>query len=178
MSLKEVDARVGVAIVMEVATGDIKAIVNMERTSDGRFAEMKNHAVSDLLEPGSVFKTASLLVALDDEKVDTTLRVETGGGIWMMYGRAMKDHNWHRGGYGTLTLPKVLYNSSNIGTSRIIDDNYRHHPEQFVEGIYRTGLADDLGFHSLALRQHASECLKRIRPASTGPTGATRRCPG
>ena len=142
--LKEVDARVGVAIVMEVATGDIKAIVNMERTSDGRFAEMKNHAVSDLLEPGSVFKTASLLVALDDEKVDTTLRVETGGGIWMMYGRAMKDHNWHRGGYGTLTLPKVLYNSSNIGTSRIIDDNYRHHPEQFVEGIYRTGLADDL----------------------------------
>lgn len=142
--LKEVDARVGVAIVMEVATGDIKAIVNVERDSEGNFLEMKNHAVSDLLEPGSVFKTASLLVALDDEVVDTTYAVETGGGVWMMHGRPMRDHNWHRGGYGRLTFPQVLYNSSNIGTSRIIDEHYGNHPEKFVEGIYRTGIADDL----------------------------------
>lgn len=142
--LKLINGNVGVAIVMEVQTGDIKAIVNMEKCGDGLYRERKNHAVSDLMEPGSVFKTASILVALDDGKCDTTKRVDTGGGVWPMYGRNMKDHNWHRGGYGMLTLPQTLHFSSNIGVSRIVDEYYHKQPEKFVEGIYRTGLADDL----------------------------------
>ena len=145
--LKEIDGNVGVAIVMEVATGDVKAIVNMEKCKVGEeitYRELKNHAVSDLLEPGSVFKTASLMVTLDDGMCDTTKRVETGGGVWPMYGRNMKDHNWHRGGYGTLTFSQTLHFSSNIGVSRIVDEYYHNKPEKFVEGIYRTGLADDL----------------------------------
>ena len=143
--LEKINGNVGVAIVMEVATGDVKAIVNLEKTPSGEYRERKNHAVSDLLEPGSVFKTASIMVALDDGVVDTTTHVETGSGVWPMYGCQMRDHNWHRGGYGMLTLPQTLMVSSNIGVSRIIDDHYRKHPEKFVEGIYRTGLADDLG---------------------------------
>ena len=144
--LKEPDVHgdVGVAIVMEVATGDIKASVNMEKCGDGEYRERKNHAVSDLMEPGSVFKTASIMVALDDGVVDTTARVETAGGVWPMYGREMRDHNWRRGGYGMLTLPQTLMVSSNIGVSRIIDDHYRNCPEKYVEGIHRLGLADDL----------------------------------
>ena len=142
--LKEINANVGVAIVMDVPTGDIKAIVNMEKCFDGEYREIHNHAVSDLLEPGSVFKPASILVALDDGVVDTTCHVETGGGIWPMYGREMKDHNWRKGGYGMLTLAQTLWYSSNIGVSRIIDDHYRNNPEKFVKGIYRTGLHDDL----------------------------------
>ena len=142
--LKEINANVGVAIVMDVPTGDIKAIVNMEKCFDGEYREIHNHAVSDLLEPGSVFKPASILVALDDGVVDTTYRVETAGGIWQMYGRDMKDHNWRKGGYGMLTLAQTLWYSSNIGVSRIIDDHYRNNPEKFVKGIYRTGLHDDL----------------------------------
>ena len=142
--LKEINANVGVAIVMDVPTGDIKAIVNMEKCFDGEYREIHNHAVSDLLEPGSVFKPASILVALDDGVVDTTYHVETGGGIWPMYGREMKDHNWRKGGYGMLTLAQTLRYSSNIGVSRIIDDHYRNNPEKFVKGIYRTGLHDDL----------------------------------
>lgn len=142
--LKEINANVGVAIVMDVPTGDIKAIVNMEKCFDGEYREIHNHAVSDLLEPGSVFKPASILVALDDGVVDTTYHVETGGGIWPMYGREMKDHNWRKGGYGMLTLAQTLWYSSNIGVSRIIDDHYRNNPEKFVKGIYRTGLHDDL----------------------------------
>ncbi len=142
--LKAINGNVGVVIVMEVATGDIKAIVNMEKCPDGVYRERKNHAVSDLLEPGSVFKTASILVALDDGVVDTTYMVATGGGVWNMHGRNMKDHNWTRGGYGTISLPRSLEVSSNIGVSRIIDDHYGKNPEKFVEGIYRTGLADDL----------------------------------
>ena len=163
--LKLINGNVGVAIVMEVQTGDVKAIVNMEKCGDGEYRERKNHAVSDLLEPGSVFKTASILVALDDGKCDTTKRVETGGGIWPMYGRNMKDHNWHRGGYGMLTLPQTLHFSSNIGVSRIVDEYYHAHPEKFVEGIYRTGLADDL---HIPLAGSSPAVIRKPRMDKTG----------
>lgn len=140
----DVNGNWGVAIVMEVKTGDVKAIVNMEKCGDGQYRERQNRAVSNLMEPGSVFKTASIMVALDDGVVDTTYRVNTAGGVWPMYGREMRDHNWRRGGYGMLTLPQTLMVSSNIGVSRIIDDHYHNTPEKFVQGIYRLGLADDL----------------------------------
>ena len=141
--LKEINANVGVAIVMEVKTGDVKAIVNMTKCADGEYYEIKNNAVSDLLEPGSVFKTASIMVALDDGVVDTTFMVDTGSGIWEMHGSKMKDHNWHRGGYGVISLPRALEVSSNIGVSRIIDQFYGKEPEKFVQGIYDLGLAED-----------------------------------
>ncbi len=142
--LKLINGNVGVAIVMDVPTGDIKAIVNMTKCSDGVYREVKNNAVSDLMEPGSVFKTASIMVALDDGVVDTNYHVETFGGVMDMHGAKMRDHNWRRGGYGRLSLPQTLEYSSNIGVSRIIDEHYAQHPERFVEGIYRTGLASDL----------------------------------
>lgn len=142
--LKKIGGDLGVAILMEVKTGDIKAIVNMSRCADGEFREIKNNAVADLREPGSVFKTASMLVALDDGVVDTTYRVDTGSGVWPMHGRAMKDHNWRNGGYGNISFSRILEVSSNIGVSRIIDEKYGKNPERFIEGIYRTGLAADL----------------------------------
>ena len=142
--LKLIGGDLGVAILMEVETGDIKAIVNMTLCPDGEYREVKNNAVADLREPGSVFKTASILVALDDGVVDTTYLVDTGCGIKNMHGRDMKDHNWRRGGYGTISLPRILEVSSNIGVSRIIDEKYGSRPERFIEGIYRTGLAADL----------------------------------
>ena len=142
--LKLINGNVGVAIVMEVKTGDIKAIVNMTKCEDGEYREVKNNAVSDLLEPGSVFKTASILVYLDDHKCDTNLWVETYGGVMDMHGAKMRDHNWRRGGYGKISLPRTLEVSSNIGVSRIIDEHYAKNPEKYVEGIYRTGLHDNL----------------------------------
>ena len=141
---EEVNGDVGVAIVMEVKTGDVKAIVNMSKGADGEYHESKNSAVSDLLEPGSVFKTACIMVALDDGVVDTTYSVDTGNGIWEMYGAKMRDHNWHKGGYQVLTLPQTLERSSNIGISRIIDKYYSKNPEKFVQGIDRLGLRTDL----------------------------------
>jgi cell division protein FtsI (penicillin-binding protein 3) len=57
-----------------------------------------------------------------------------------MHGRVMKDHNWRRGGYGRISVPEVLMYSSNIGVSRLIDDNYKDHPEKFVDGLYREGV--------------------------------------
>lgn len=142
--LKLINGNVGEAIVMEVQTGDVKAIVNMTKCDDGEYREVKNDAVSDLLEPGSVFKTASIMVALDDGVVDTNYHVDTFGGIMDMHGAKMRDHNWHRGGYGRLSLPQTLEFSSNIGVSRIIDEHYGKNPEKFVQGIHRLGLAEDL----------------------------------
>ncbi|MBM6992534.1 MAG: PASTA domain-containing protein, partial [Prevotella sp.] len=142
--LKEINGNVGVAIVMEVQTGDIKAIVNMEKCVDGEYREIKNHAVSDLLEPGSVFKPISIMTVLEDGLCDTNKVVDTGGGIWPMYGREMKDHNWRRGGYGVMTMPKTLKVSSNIGVSRIVDEYYHKNPEKFVQGVYRSGITADL----------------------------------
>ena len=143
--LHEVGGDVGVVIVMEAATGDVKAMVNMAKIGDGSYAEIKNNAVSDLLEPGSVFKTASMMVALDDGVCDTNYVVSTGGGIRDMYGAKMRDHNWSRGGCGTINMAGAMRKSSNIGVSVIIDKFYRKHPEKFVEGLYRLGIHDDLG---------------------------------
>ena len=143
--LKEINANVGVAILMEVKTGDVKAIVNMTKCNDGVYREIRNNAVSDMMEPGSTFKTASIMVALEDGKITPDQIVETGHGVYMMHGRPMRDHNWHRGGYGAIDITKVLMVSSNIGVSRVIDENYHNQPEKFVEGLYKLGIASPLG---------------------------------
>ncbi len=148
--LKEVKGEKGVVILMEVATGDIKAMVSMTHVVDSAthtdgYYEIQNDAINALWEPGSTFKTSSIMVALEDGKIDTSTCVETGNGIYMMHGRPMKDHNWRKGGYGRLTVPGVLEQSSNIGVSRLIDDAYHDKPEEFVKGLYRQGVGISLG---------------------------------
>lgn len=138
--LKELNAEVGVVVLMEVKTGDVKAIVNLTRVAPGCYAEVKNNAITDLWEPGSTFKTASMMVALEDGMVKRGDIVETGNGQWLMHGRVMKDHNWHKGGYGTITVDECLMYSSNVGVSRIIDEHYKDHPEKYVDGLYREGV--------------------------------------
>ena len=138
------EASIGVAILMEVQTGDVKAIVNMRRCSDGVYRELFNDAISYRCEPGSVFKTASILVALDDGVVDTSYVINTGSGILPMHGAKMKDHNWHRGGYGSINLARTLEVSSNIGVSYTIDHFYGDNPRKFVDGLYRVGIGQDL----------------------------------
>lgn len=140
--LKEINADVGVAIVMEVKTGDIKAIVNIDKCIDGEYREIKNHAVSDLMEPGSVFKTASVMTALEDGVCDTSFTIPTGNGVWHIYGRDMKDSHWRTGGFGTISLGRAMELSSNIGISYMVNKFYYNNPEKFVRGIYRTGIND------------------------------------
>lgn len=136
------DARTGVVIVMEVATGDIKAIVNMNRLESGAYFESKNNALTDILEPGSTFKTASLLVALDDKKISINDSVDANRGLYKFGSATMRDHNWNKASaYGVLSVPQVLMYSSNVGTARLIDENYVKEPGKFVEGLHRMGLA-------------------------------------
>lgn len=142
--LKKWNASMGVTILMEVKTGDVKAIVNMRRAENGQYYERFNDAISYRCEPGSVFKVASFLVALDDGVVDTSYVIHTGCGILNMHGAKMKDHNWHRGGYGDINVARALEVSSNIGVSYVIDHYYGSNPRKYVEGLYRVGIGQDL----------------------------------
>jgi len=147
--LKELNAEVGVVVLMEVQTGDVKAIVNLTRIAPGVYAEVKNNALTDLWEPGSTFKTASMMVALEDGVITRDDAVDVGNGVYMMHGRPMKDHNWRKGGYGRkISVDECLMFSSNVGVSRIIDEHYHAHPEKYVDGLHRegVGVAFDLPF--------------------------------
>lgn len=138
--LEEIGAISGLALLMEVKTGDIKAIVNLERAGNGKYYERTNNALRNLSEPGSTFKVASVMVALEDGEITPDAGFDTGNGIKEMYGRKMRDYNWGRGGFGYLTVEETLMFSSNIGVSGIIDEHYKNKPGKFVDGLYRMGL--------------------------------------
>jgi cell division protein FtsI (penicillin-binding protein 3) len=166
--LKEINGEMGVAILMEVKTGDVKAIVNMQRGADGEYHEMVNNAISYRCEPGSVFKVASFLVALDDGVVDTSFVIHTGSGVMEMHGRPMKDHNWRRGGYQDINMARALEVSSNIGVSYIIDKFYGSNPTKYVQGLYRIGIHEDLklplvGYHSPWIRMPDTKTTDRSK---------------
>jgi len=137
-------ADMGVVVLMETQTGDVKAIVNLSLYDDGEYYEARNFALAALMEPGSTFKTASILVGLDDGTLDVNETTNGNGGVYNMYGSSMKDHNWNRGGYGEMDVAHTLMYSSNIGVSRLIDKHYHNHPEKFVEGLHRIGIGTDL----------------------------------
>ena len=146
--LTNLQAEAGVAIVMEVKTGEVKANVNMTRAGDGKYYEMRNLAVSNLMEPGSTFKTASIMVAMEDGYITPDYEVETEQGIVNMHGSRMRDWNWYKGGYGVINVTKILEVSSNIGVSRIIDKFYGDNPQKFIDGIKRMSIDTplNLGF--------------------------------
>lgn len=166
--LKEVNGEMGVAILMEVETGDVKAIVNMIKNNEGRYIEAVNSAISYRCEPGSVFKVASFLVALDDEVVDTSYVIHTGSGVMEMHGRMMKDHNWRRGGYQDINVARALEVSSNIGVSHVIDKFYGSNPTRYVKGLYRVGIHEDLklplvGYHPPYIRMPDTKTTDRSK---------------
>jgi len=145
LTKETVHGDMGVVVLMEVQTGDVKAIVNLTRCEDGEYREIMNNAISYRCEPGSVFKPASIMVALDDGVVDTSYVIHTGSGVLNMHGRDMKDHNWRRGGYQDINVARALEVSSNIGVSHVIDKFYYEHPEKYVDGLYRIGIHENLG---------------------------------
>ena len=138
--LRRINATSGTVVMMEVATGEVRAISNLGLTASGDYYETQNYAVSDQSEPGSTFKTFSMIVAMEDGVVQPNDSVDTGNGLKLMYGRMMTDHNANHGGYHMLTAAKSIWFSSNIGVSSLIDKKYRSQPCKFVDGLYRMGL--------------------------------------
>jgi cell division protein FtsI (penicillin-binding protein 3) len=133
----------GCAILMEVETGDIRAIANLARNSNGKYAESYNYAIAESTEPGSTFKLASMIVALEDGYIDLDDTIDTGKGAVRYYDKVIRDTRW--GGYGVITVKEAFEVSSNVALSRIIHDHYRKRPEAFVERLYRMHLNEPVG---------------------------------
>jgi len=140
--LRRVRAASGTVVLMEVATGQVRAISNLGLTPSGDYFETQNYAVSDLSEPGSTFKTFSMMVALEQGMVHPNDSIDTGDGLRVMYGRNMTDHK--RGGYHMQTAATSIWYSSNIGVSGLIDKHYKNQPCRFVDGLYKLGLNRDM----------------------------------
>lgn len=133
------NAASGIVVLMEVPTGDIKAIASLTKTESGQFSEIQNNAVKELFEPGSTFKPVSMMVALDDGRIKLTDSVFCEYGRYTGFGggAVMTDAG---NGYGWLDVPGIIKNSCNIGTSKLINAAYKKKPEEFVDGINRTGI--------------------------------------
>lgn len=142
--LRSIGARAGMCILMEVQTGNIKAISSLSRLENGGYAEIDPRAVTNMMEPGSVFKPMSFMVAMEDGKIDMNTTCNTGNGIREMHGRKMRDSDWRKGGNGVLTVPEIIKKSSNVGVSTLIDNAYASNPDQFVAGLQRIGIMEDL----------------------------------
>jgi cell division protein FtsI (penicillin-binding protein 3) len=143
-------AESGTAILMEVETGDIKAIANYGRDKKGKLIEgFQNYAIgnSGCADPGSTFKLVSLVVALDDGKVDTSTIVDTGSGVWKYKDQTIRDSDWRYGGHGEITVKEVFEKSSNVGVAKIITQHYGRNQEAFIDRIYSFGLNRPLGLN-------------------------------
>lgn len=143
--IKEIEARYGCAVVMDVKTGDILAIANIGKNTNGDYTETFNYAIGRRAEPGSTFKVVSMMVALDDGVVDPNDKVETGTGVVKYYDKKVTDWNADRGGNGTITAKEVIKYSSNVGISKIIYENYNTRKTDFVDRIYSMNLNKPLG---------------------------------
>ena len=128
--LSEINAQSGQVIVMEVQTGQIKALVGLTRKDSTNYQPCENFSVwqsTGLMHP------ISLLAALETGKVKLSDKVDTGNGIYQIHGRELKDHNWHRGGYGELTVQEGLAVGSNIATYKTMEKAFGDNPQTFFD---------------------------------------------
>ena len=139
--LEYYEAEHGTVVVMDVASGAIKAVANLGRTSKGTYYEKLNYAVGESHEPGSTFKVIALAAALEDRVIDTATIVDTRLGSKAFYGRMITDTK----GHGKISAAKALEVSSNIGLASLIDDAYESNPEQFLNFLEQWGLDTPLG---------------------------------
>jgi cell division protein FtsI (penicillin-binding protein 3) len=141
--LKKHQATAGCVVLMEVETGHVKAIANLQRNKDSLYVESLNHAITSSTEPGSTFKLVNLIALLEDGLIKETDSIDTRNGI-MRYGNyVVKDS--HEGGYGKITVARGLEVSSNTVFTQIINDNYKEKPAQYIDRLRSMGIDQKLG---------------------------------
>ncbi|MEO0333667.1 MAG: penicillin-binding transpeptidase domain-containing protein, partial [Bacteroidota bacterium] len=143
-ALYEHDAEYGCAVVMEVQTGEIKAISNLTTRKDGKYAEIYNYAVGGLTEPGSTFKLPSVIALIEEANLQLEDTIATGDGLHRFYDRTMRDYK--RGGFGTVNLEEAFAKSSNIAISRWVDRYFGMKSNRYIEYLQKMGLTEPLGF--------------------------------
>ncbi len=134
------------AILMEVKTGDIKAVANLG-FENGNYYENYNYALghAGCYEPGSTFKLISLMAALEDGLVDTCDVFDTGSGVWKYKGRTIYDSDYKYGGHGEISVKRIFELSSNVGVAKIITACYEKNPKAYVDRVFSFGVNKPLG---------------------------------
>jgi len=141
-ALTENQADHGCVIVMDVHTGELKALANFTRTKSGAYEERFNYAIGESAEPGSTFKLASYLVALENHKLDTSTLVDTHNGRFLLHNHFIVDSH---SGLGIITAKKAFEESSNVAAASLISDAFGNSPREFTTGLEKLGLNKRLG---------------------------------
>ena len=128
--LETLNADAGMVIVMNVETGAIRAVAK------------KNLSENDTVETASLFQAPCMTVALDDGVVLPDDELDTGNGIFEYKGITVRDHNYERGGYGTITAGQIIPFSSNVGMAKIILKGYENNPNKLIDGLHQLGFTD------------------------------------
>lgn len=145
--LVEVNADWGCAVVMDVKTGAVKALANLDRMREGVYMESTNHALADLIEPGSTFKSISMLAVLNVNGVNPEDTVDVGNGLWTIgRGLIIRDHNAHRGGYGKITYDESIHYSSNVGVARAVHHTFDNNQQAYLDQLNRMNVFDKIDF--------------------------------
>lgn len=166
-ALEDHDADYGSVVVMEVSTGEIKAISNLTKNKkNNEYREVFNYAVQGLTEPGSTFKLASMIALLEDSKLKLSDSIDTGKGAYKFYNQTMRDHK--PGGYGMISVSQAFEFSSNIAVSKMIYSQFGSDPQRYVDYINSIGLTQPLGF------QMVGEGIPKIKnPSDKSWSGTT-----
>ena len=142
--LEKYKADHGCAVVMKTNTGEIKSIVNLSKTKNGKYYEKFNYAVAESQEPGSTFKLMSVIATLENDNAISERLIDTKNGEISFYEK-YKVRDSKKGGYGKLTPARAFEVSSNTGIVKLVYDNYKNNPKKFVDRLYNMGLNNALG---------------------------------
>nr|WP_255647335.1 penicillin-binding transpeptidase domain-containing protein [Fulvivirga sedimenti] len=137
------DADYGTVVVMEVKTGEIKAISNLSRNENGSYYERYNHAIGGLMEPGSTFKLVTMMALLEETNISLEDSIDTGDGTFKFYNNTVRDHE--AGGYGTITIRDAFEKSSNVAMAKLVDENFGLKPEKYLDYVDELKLSQPLG---------------------------------
>lgn len=137
------NAGYGCVALMEVKTGDIKAIANLKRAKNGRYYESFNYMIGEASDPGSTFKLATMIALLEDGLVKLDDKVETGNGEMRFFNHTLKDSKI--GGHGTITVQHSFEVSSNIAMAKLVLAHYKNDPQKFIDHLKRMHLDRPLG---------------------------------
>jgi len=134
------DADHGAVILMEVATGEVRAVANFTKVATGVYQEKFNYAIAGNQDPGSTFKIASYMALLEDKKVDTSTRVNTG--TYQIPGHIIKDSH---GSIGVVSVKKAFEESSNAAVAFLVNNAYHDNQSEFTDHLYEWHLNEKLG---------------------------------
>ncbi|TZF81313.1 transpeptidase family protein [Pedobacter sp. BS3] len=136
------DADHGCVVLMEVATGEIRAIANFTKVGEGQYEEKFNYAIAESAEPGSTFKLASYLTMLDQHKLDTATKVDCEGGTFRVYNHTIRDSHL---GNQIISVKRAFEVSSNVAVAKLVYQHYKDNPQEFTDKLYDLHLNEKLG---------------------------------